>query len=143
MPTFSRNSWVRRSGGVSTNRFPSGSPRTNPQRVRLLRGSVLVHVSQPHPTTGTPIDVPVPKKSNWPRTSVEENGLNTVMWGFAGRIRTLNSGGWAASLIVERRAGGVQRERQADKPERIFWKTRIRIAWEVQPTVIDPSRKSL
>jgi hypothetical protein len=34
-----------------------------------LRGSPLVHVEQPQPITGTPDDVPVPRKINWPVTS--------------------------------------------------------------------------
>lgn len=46
-------------------------------RVRLLRGSPLVQVSQPQPTTGTPTEVPVPRKSNCPLMSVPEYDLLT------------------------------------------------------------------
>jgi hypothetical protein len=50
-------------------RFPSLRPSTKEQRRRLLRGLVLVHVGQPQPMTGTPMEVPVPKKTIWPRKS--------------------------------------------------------------------------
>ena len=70
MPIFSRSNWVRKSGGVSISKFPSGKPNTSEQRVRLFFGFVLVQVEQPQPMHGTPTEVPVPRKISWPRTSV-------------------------------------------------------------------------
>ena len=49
MPIFSRKSCVRRSGGVSTSKFPPGSPRASAQRVRLFLGLLLWQVAQPQP----------------------------------------------------------------------------------------------
>jgi hypothetical protein len=46
--------------------------------VRLLRELELVQVAHPQPITGTPIDVPVPKKIIWPRTSVVIGELLTA-----------------------------------------------------------------
>ena len=51
---------------MSTSRLPPGSPSARPHRSRLLRGSALVQVAQPQPMTGTPTEVPVPKKHQLP-----------------------------------------------------------------------------
>jgi hypothetical protein len=69
MPIFSRNSCCRRSGGVSINKFPSGNPIANPQRVRLFFGSSLVQTGQSQPIAGTPTLVPVPRKTKRPEIS--------------------------------------------------------------------------
>lgn len=64
---FSRSDWARRSGEVSirmTRSIPSGSVNSMVAevRVRLSRGSVDVQVAQSQAMTGTPAEVPVPKK---------------------------------------------------------------------------------
>ncbi len=47
------------------------------QRVRLSRGSVLLHTSHWHPITGTPHDVPVPKNVNLITLNYELLTLNS------------------------------------------------------------------
>ena len=42
-------------------RLPSVSTKTD-VRSRLSRGSVLVHIGHVQPVSGTPVDVPVPRK---------------------------------------------------------------------------------
>src|SRR6185295_7239747 len=81
MPIRSLSSWVRRSGGVSTRRLPPGSPSTSPQRVRLFRGLPLVQVAQPHPITGTPTEVPVPRNTSLPRRSIVagDSGIEKIL----------------------------------------------------------------
>src|SRR5437870_13060924 len=55
-------SWRRRSGVVSIrNTFPCDSIFTD-CRSRLFRASSDVQTRQAHPTTGTPVEVPVPRK---------------------------------------------------------------------------------
>ena len=70
MPIFSRSSCVRKSGGESISKLPSGKPSTRAQRVRLFFGFSLVQIAQPQPMHGTPTEVPVPRKTNCPLISV-------------------------------------------------------------------------
>ena len=44
-------------------RLPSGSPRATLQRLRWFFGLALVQTAQPQPMTGTPWEVPLPRKS--------------------------------------------------------------------------------
>src|SRR5262245_39884406 len=59
----SRSSCKRISGEVSTSRFHSGKEKSTLGRVRWLRGSSEVQTGQLQPNTGTPVDVPVPRKT--------------------------------------------------------------------------------
>src|SRR5271157_5105530 len=43
-------------------RLPAGKASSTLVRVRWLRGSLEVQTEQSHPRTGTPVDVPVPRK---------------------------------------------------------------------------------
>src|SRR5579863_1834662 len=54
----------RNSGVVSTSTRDAPVEITTEGRVRLSRGSVLVHTSQWHPIIGMPALVPVPRKSS-------------------------------------------------------------------------------
>src|SRR5271157_1709825 len=53
---------MRISGVVSMRRLPAGKASSTLGRVRWFRGSREVHTEQSHPRTGTPVDVPVPRK---------------------------------------------------------------------------------
>ena len=66
----SRSNWNRRSGGVSISRLPPGSPAIAALRVRWFRVLPPVHTGHPQPIVGTPTDVPVPNRMNWPRISL-------------------------------------------------------------------------
>src|SRR6266550_126668 len=57
----SRSSWARRSGVVSIRKYFPFSSIFADCRSRLLRGSSDAQMAQRHPTTGTPVEVPVPR----------------------------------------------------------------------------------
>ncbi len=59
--TFARNIWYLKSGPESITTVLSPSTKID-ERSRLSRLSDEVHTSQPQAITGTPCDVPVPKK---------------------------------------------------------------------------------
>ena len=67
--TPSRTSWSRSSGGASTKSRPSGKLKRAPCRVLRSLGSSEVHRGQWHPITGTPKEVPVPRKVSIDRVS--------------------------------------------------------------------------
>src|SRR5690606_37370786 len=60
--SFSRSACSRRSGPESMRMVACGEVTRMDERVRLLHGSVDVQTGQWHPITGTPTEVPVPRK---------------------------------------------------------------------------------
>ena len=62
---FPARTWV-----LNIRSVPPGSPSRTLVRLRMSRGSELVQVSQPQPTSGTPTLVPVPRNSSRPERSL-------------------------------------------------------------------------
>src|SRR5205823_1902174 len=99
MPTRSRRSCCRRSGGVSMSRLPSGKPTSAAHRVRLSRGSVLAQTSHGQPIDGTPTLVPVPSRMSCPRSEEHTSELQSLAY-LVCRLLLEKKKNWSLELVV-------------------------------------------